>query len=83
MKAACSWTTKTNATSVWKCYARWAAPIFTFGRDENRGCLRFSLWLSRDPPLKLRGNLVEPLFRLLRSFSIDLNLDLQLSNAIR
>jgi hypothetical protein len=37
MKAAYSWATKTNATSVWKCYARWAAPIFTFGSDENRG----------------------------------------------
>ena len=54
-----------------------------FRRGMKTGVASGSLGLSRDPPLKLGRNLVEPLFRLFRSISIDLNLDLQLSNAIR
>jgi hypothetical protein len=41
--------------------------------------VRASLWLSRDPSLKLRRNLVKPLFCLLRSISIGSDLDLQFS----
>jgi len=54
-----------------------------FHLGMKTGVASGSLGLSRNPSLEFRGNLVEPLFRLLRSFSIDLNVDLQLRNAIR
>jgi hypothetical protein len=47
-----------------------------FRRGMKTGVASGSLGLSRDPPLKLGRNLVEPLFRLFRSIAIDLNLDL-------